>query len=52
MLEYGGGCPASLAAMAKKKKKNLQVLKVGLCIRHYAQKCLCKFSLHINKQLS
>lgn len=29
MLEYGGGCPASLAAIAKEKKKtNLQALKV------------------------
>ena len=27
MLEYGGGCPASLAAIAI-KKKNLQVLKI------------------------
>ena len=28
MLEYGGGCPASLAASATKKKKILQALKV------------------------
>lgn len=52
MLEYGGGCPASLAAMAIKKKKqqNLQALKVGLCIRRYAQKCLCKFFFFTYKQ--
>lgn len=29
MLEYGGGCPASPAAIAiKKKKKNLQALEI------------------------
>lgn len=28
MLEYGGGCPASLAASAIKKTQNLQPLKV------------------------
>ena len=54
MLEYGGGCPASLAAIATKKKKNFAGVKDLVSVSGAMHRNVLNFYfffLRINKQL-